>query len=365
MLGIFSSKKNHFVGVDFGTSAIKIVELTYKEQRPHLINYGWIDLDAVLQVEDVKEMKLQSYEDKLKECFKELCQQTGVKKEAPSFVALPGFSGLITLIELPEMSNEELESAIQFEAHKYIPATVEEIALSWEVVGKNNHSILKNDEKDTIDKLQVLLVAAPKKEVAKYEGLINSAGLEIGAIELETFSIARALVGDDAGTFLILDMGARSTNIILVEKGIVRISRNMDAGSSEITKAIAEGMNISKSRAEIFKKGEKDLLNSKDSTIVLPVIGMIVDEANRMIGSYKSNNQQAKIDGVILSGGAAHMKGAEQYFAEALGIKSTLGNPWRRIVCDESVLPHVEKLGSAFTVAVGLALRGVEEYQRK
>ncbi len=365
MLGIFSGKKNHFVGVDFGTSTIKIVELAYKEQRPYLLNYGLLNLEDVLQVDNIKETKMQSYEDNLKKYFNELCDQAKIKKEAMTFVSLPSFSGLITLIELPEMDNFELENAIHFESHKYIPNTVEEIALSWEVVGRSAHSILKNDKKDNISKLQVLLVAAPKREIAKYEELITSAGLNVGAIELETFSIARALVGDDTGVFLILDIGARCSNIILVEKGIVRISRSIDAGGSEITKAVAESMNIAKSRAEMYKKGDNDLLNSKETPVVLPVLSMIIEEAKRIINVYKKNNQQSNIDGVILSGGTAHMKGMEQYFTQALGIKSVRGNPWRRVVCDESVLSHIEKMGSSFTVAVGLALRGVDEYQRK
>ena len=364
MFGLFSGRKNHFVGIDFGTSAIKIVELSYKNQKPYLENYGVIDLDAALHVEDSKEMKLQSYEDNLRVCLKELCDSLKLK-EAPVFVSLPGFAGLITLIEFPEMGAEDLENAIQFEAHKYIPSSIEEIAMSWEIVGRDTKHSLTPEEKKTPGKIQVLLVAAPKKEIMKYERLLSAAELKVGAIELETFSIARSLVGDDLGNSLIIDIGARSTNIIFVEKGVVKINRNIDAGGSEVTGSIAESMNISNQRAETLKKGEKDIINSKEAAIVVPILELISGEALRIVNAYKQKNDGVNVDLAILSGGTAHMKGIDQYFSQALGMRTVVGNPWRRVVCEESIRPGIEKLGASFSVAIGLALRGIEEFQRK
>ena len=84
-----------------------------------------------------------------------------------------------------------------------------------------------------------------------------------------------------------------------------------------------------------------------------------------MLYSYKEKNPSARIDGVILSGGTSKMKGMEEYFSKALGMKVFLGNPWRRIVVGPDVQPYVDSLGASFSVAIGLALRGVEDYKRK
>ena len=105
-------------------------------------------------------------------------------------------------------------------------------------------------------KNKILLVAAPKKEIQRYEHLASGVDLSVSAIELETFSIARSLVGDDTGSFFIIDIGARVANIILIEKGIVRANRTIDAGGNEITAAIADSMNISRQRAETFLLSE-------------------------------------------------------------------------------------------------------------
>jgi len=368
MFNFFSSKKSRFLGIDFGTSYIKIVELSCKNQQVRLENYGMLDLAWVEQGENIK---TQSYEEKIIGFLKTLVETMGTDlREA--FISIPGFTGLITLIEFPEMSDEEIGKAIQFEAHKYIPTSLDEIAMSWEVVAKKNDEggLLSDRTAPAVPaeqakkKIQVLLVAAPKKEISKYERLVVGAGISVKAIELETFSIARALVGDDVGNFLIIDIGSRATNIIFVEKGIVQVNRNIDAGGNEITTTIADSMNISKQRAEDFKKGEKDLINGNESAITGPVLELITGEAMRILTTYRAKNKDARIDGVILSGGISGMKGIEEYFTKAIGIKAVSGNPWKRIAFDEKLRGTIESFGAAFSVAIGLALRGIDEYKR-
>lgn len=361
MPGLFRFRKNYFVGIDFGTSAIKVTELTLKNQKAQLVNYGWINIDLSAE-SDGKKLRLLSFDDKLKVYLQSLVDKMKLKSSS-AYLSMPGFTGLITLLEFPEMKREELEKAIQFEARKYIPATLSEVTLGWEiVVKKDDSSILV--KKDSDRKIQVLLAAAPKKEVVRYENIVKSTKLEIKAIELETFSLVRSLVGDDLGSFLIIDIGARATNIILVEKGIIKVNRNINVGGIEMTNAIAENMNISTQRAETFKKEEKDLLNSKESSIIIPALEFIVNEALRIIAAYKEKNKDLRMDGIILSGGSAKMKGIEEYFSRMLDIRATVGNPWKKIVVDEKLSPVINKIGTSYSVALGLALRGIEEYQR-
>jgi type IV pilus assembly protein PilM len=290
-------------------------------------------------------------------------------KSDSAFISVPGFSGLITIIELPEMPEGELAKALQFEAHKYIPSSLDEIAMSWEVIEHERASeapISQTLGKGTDGrKIKVLLVAAPKKEIERYDKLVASAKLKVSAIELETFSLIRALIGNDAGNFLIIDIGSRVTSIVLVEKGVILVNRSIDAGGDEITTAISENMNISKQRAEDFKKGEKDLLNGKDSYLVIPILEFVISESKRILNAYRTKSKDARIDGVLLSGGTSKMKGIEEYFTHALDVKATLGNPWRRIGTQENVQPFVKNLGGSFTIALGLALRGIEEYKRE
>ncbi len=380
MFELFKTRKNHFVGIDFGTASIKVVEVSYINHQTILENYGFLELDLVNR----GNVKPASLEKILNESLKRLLTKLEIKN-IPAFVSIPGFSGLVAIIELPGMPVDELTKAIQFEAHKYIPSALDEIALSWEVVGREakkeeqlaaekaedaNKPVakpkLKSEANSKLnEKLKVLLVAAPKKDIEHYDRLVSGAGLEVKAIELETFSIARVLVGDEPGVFLLVDIGFRTTNLILVEKGLIQANRNIDAGGEEITSAIMDMLSVSRSRAEIFKKETKDILNGSESALVIPVLDLVVGELRRIATAYKEKNKDGKIDAIILSGGTSKMVGIKDYFAHALGEEVRIGNPWRGITVSSEVAPLTKDLGASFAVALGLALRGVEEYKKK
>jgi len=356
MFNLFGGKKNRFLGIDLGTSAVKIVELTLRGKKVHLENYGWADFDFFVKNNN----NFQSYEERIKMYLKKLTEKMKVKPKT-AYVSIPGFIGLISLIDFPNMSREEIDKAINFEAHKYVPASLKDVSVAWDIVDKKENLSTEGDE----SRIQVLLVVVPKKEVIRCENIVKYSGLGIKAMELETFSIARSLVGDDMGNFLIIDIGSRACNIILVEKGIVKVNRNIDSGGNEITSAIAESMNISPERAEMLKKQGKDFINSKESMIIFPALEIISSEATRVVSAYKDKIGNVKIDAVILSGGTAKLKGIDTYFSKALNIKTIIGDPWKKIEVDEKILPTVRTLGTSFSAAIGLALKGVEEYKNK
>ena len=375
MFELFKTNKNHFIGIDFGTSSIKMVELSYTNQQTCLENYGFVNLDLENHSSPSKQGSLEL---SLNTSLKKLIAKMNLKS-LKAYISIPGFSGLVTIIELPNMSEAELAKAIQFEAHKYIPSSLDEIAMSWEVIERDAEASkvqeqdglafkleLKNDAKNKpLGKIKVLLVAAPKKDIEYYDRLVFGAGLEVSAIELETFSIVRSLVGNSEGTFLIADIGSRATNIILVEKGIIRVNRNIDAGGDEITSAIVDGMKVARTRAEAFKKEEKDLLNGSENFLIMPVLDLIVGELRRIIAAYKEKNKDVNIEAIILSGGTSKMKGIEEYFNKALGEKVQIGNPWRGVLFKNEVAPFIKEMGASFSVALGLAMRGIEDYKRK
>lgn len=367
MLEFLTGTKNHFIGIDFGTSSIKVVELSYENQKAKLENYGVVDLNWLGQGEQQSGSNVSSYEQKLNDALKGLIAKMKLRKGSHAYISIPGFNGLITIIELPDMQQDELAKAIQFEAHKYIPSSLDEVAMSWEVIEHIEpvQGAIQIPGKITGKRIKVLLVAAPKKDIEHYDRLVSGVNFQVNAIELETFSIARALVGEDTGNFFIIDIGSRATNMILLEKGIVRVNRNIDAGGNEITTAISDSMNISRQRAETFKKGDKDLINIRETALVIPVLELIASESKRILNAYKEKNRDLRIDGVLLSGGTSRMKGLDEYFSKALSMPVTLGDPWRRISADENVAPLIKQLGSSFSVALGLALRGMDEYKRE
>lgn len=354
---MFNFGKKYFVGVDFGTSAIKIVELSYKANKIYLENYGWVETGYSSNGEKDNSGPESSFDQKMKAYLRELIKRMDLQTKAAA-VSIPAYNGLINLVEFPEMKNEDLEQAVQFEARKHIPIPLDEIALSWEVAGKN-----ANDPKNK--KIQIMMVAAPKKEITRYEDLIKDGGMSTAFMELETFSLVRSIIGDDASTFIVVDIGARTTNIILTEGGVIKVNRNIDSGGHDVTSAISDSMNISRQRAESLKKEKKDILEGSNLSMVIPSIEMISNEITRIIGAYQEKNRDKKIDAVILSGGSAKIPGLDQYFFKMLGIKTAIGNPWRKIIINPKLEDFVKKeMGTSYSVAIGLAMSGIETYQR-
>ena len=133
MFELFKTNKNHFIGIDFGTSSIKMVELSYTNQQTCLENYGFVNLDLENHSSPSKQGSLEL---SLNTSLKKLIAKMNLKS-LKAYISIPGFSGLVTIIELPNMSEAELAKAIQFEAHKYIPSSLDEIAMSWEVIERD------------------------------------------------------------------------------------------------------------------------------------------------------------------------------------------------------------------------------------
>lgn len=388
MFNLFGKRKNYSVGIDFGTSAIKVVELSYKNQKLCLENYGWVNFDlnhiSLSDSSKLSEPEFRtSYDKKLQKYLMELLRTMKLKSDS-AYISLPGFSGLISMIEFPDMDEKELEEAIKFEAQKHIPTSLDEVAIDWEIIrekgdnleiesngkkesspvlGKDLENTAKNSKevKSLGKKNEILLVAASKKEVIKYGNLVKQSGIGVKNVELELFSLVRSIVGSDPGCFLIIDIGARITNVILVENGVIKVNRNIEGGGNEITNVIADSLNISKQRAEEMKRKNKDLLNNREMSLVIPVLEMISNEAKRIIGAYKERNNEGRIDGVILSGGSSKLQGLDKYFNQKLGIQTIVGNPWRKVSYDERLNPFVEKMGVSFSIALGLAFLGIEE----
>ncbi len=348
---MFGFKKPHFLGIDFGTSSIKAVELSVVDGKLVLSNYAITDL-AVLEQGKLSAPG-RSFDEEVLLYLRALLAK--MKPESKrGYVAMPAFIGLISLIEFPEMEENELQEAIKYEAHKYIPSPLDEVAVSWEVIGKHL------DEKDGKQKMEVLLVAALNKEVSRYERYIESARLDLAFLELETFSLVRALVGKQNGLRILIDIGARATNLILIKDGVVRASRNLDVGGRDVTRTIMESLDITQERAEALKKSGKDFLNNPESALMFPSLDMISGEAMRMISAHKARHPDDHLEEIVLSGGTSKMVGLKERYAQSIGVPVSIGNPWEHIEYPPELAPAIGRLGGEFSVALGLALSGAD-----
>ncbi|MDO8566133.1 MAG: type IV pilus assembly protein PilM [Candidatus Moranbacteria bacterium] len=351
---VFGFGKPHFLGIDFGTASIKAVELSVEDGHPVLTNYGQISLS---DLEKGTPAQGRSYDEEIVLHLQALIERMKPKSRA-AYVAMPAFIGLISLVEFPVMEESELEEAVRFEAHKYIPSSLDDVALSWEVIERRG---APGGE----EKMEVLLVAALNKEVARYERYINKAGLTVDFLELETFSLARSIVGEEPGLSLMIDIGSRATNLVLIENGLVRVSRNLDIGGRDITRTLAESLSITQERSKVLKKSGKDFLTNPQSALVFPVLQMIAGEATRILASYQAKHSGVQCKNIILSGGTAQFTGLVKYYTDIFKLPVVLGNSWRNIKYDPRLAKKIQESGTSFSIAAGLALRGTETVLKK
>ncbi len=362
----FNFKKNVFLGVDIGTASIKIVEIKIIDEKPVLSNYAWMPL--VGDSPGKRDADSEYFFATLPVCLKKIIKKAKFSGNN-AYVSLPSFGGLITLIDFPEMADADMDQAIKFEAHKYIPTSLDDVVISWDVVERiaaPKNSEVASDQAKCVpgSAVKVLLVAASKSKIIRYESLIKSVGLKLNSINIEAFSAVRSLIGNDPGSFIIVDIGARICNIILVEKGVIRSNRNIDAGGLDMTKTIAKGMLIDNKRAEELKVSGKNFF-APDSPISFFTLELIMGEVERIIRAYYKADGRSSVGEIILSGGTANMTGLTDYFFNKLKIKTVVGNPFARIAYDSRLEKSVAKMRTGFSVAVGSALKGVEEYLKK
>lgn len=355
---MFGFGKTNFLGIDIGTSSIKIVELELKGNKPTLTNYGWVYLEELIKEQN----SLALWKRYITKILKD-----GKFKAKDACISISSAGSLITLIEFPEMEKEDLDQAIRFEAHKYVPVPLEEVVLSWDVIGaaaSNNLNGIGQEENAPVRKNQVLLVAAPKNKVEKYELLMKEVGRNLKSIEIESFSMIRSLLGNDPGNFIIIDIGARICNMILAEKGVIKANRNIYSGGLDITKNISKSMNIEEKRAENLKTSGENFLNG-ESKIVFPSLEVVISEVKRIMEAYHRNDERKVIDGLIISGGTAKLNGIAEYFEKSLGIKTRIGNPLSRVDYPKTLEPKLDEIKTRFSVAIGLALKGIEDSLKK
>ena len=341
-----SRSKSSVVGIDLGTTYIKVVELDLVNREPTLVNYGQAELGFS---EGKGVFQIQAPEEKVRVHLRALLRKMKIT-EASVCLSLPAASGLLTVIEMPSMSDKELESAIRFEAPKYIPIPIEEVVLSWEVI---------RPSRNPNEKMQILLVAALDKDIARYESYLHGQPLSLEVLELEIFSLVRSSVDDMSKNWMLIDIGSRITNMILVGHGAVVAHRTLSFGGNEITNTLMESLRVSWARAEQLKKGTNDYFHQQGAPLVFPSLEMVRYEAKRLIETAQKQNQS--LDGVILSGGSVRMKGLDQYISDALQLPVTFANPWARVRFPEQLRPAIERYGSSFSIAIGLALGGLEQ----
>ena len=355
---LFGSKSK--LGIDIGTSSIKVVELSTSGGRFKLENYGLFELKGQKGRTESQNI-LQLPDEEIVWGLQQVLKQAkfGSKDVVAS---IPSFSTFTTVIQMPYLSEEDLAKAIPFEARKYIPIPLDEVVLDWSIIGivdqpAGGATLPEGSGKPTVE---VFLAAVPKDQTARYQRIMQTAGLRLVALELENAGLIRGLLGNDLSPSAIVNIGGRSTSMVVVSKGFERLSHNYEIGGFEITKAIARSLNISIEKAEELKH-KLGLTDSNENIIreaMVSLVDMMIFETKKTISTFEESKNQ-KVDRVILVGGIVNMPNFSDYFRVRLGREVYVGNVFSRIVHPQELTPIVQELSNNFSIAAGLAMREI------
>ncbi len=357
-MGLFSfGKSSNYLGVDVGSTSIKLVELRREKGLPTLVTYGY----AEKAMGDIVRGSPEEVQVKAADLLKRLCKEAGATTYK-AVTALPNFSVFNSVISLPAMSKKDLGAAVNWEAKKFIPIPLKEVILDWKII---EELLAENKEKEQKVKMKgakmfrLLLTAASRNLVKRYLEIFRLANLQLLALETEAFALARALVGKEETSIMIIDSSAVSTDVIVIEKGIPVLNRSIDVGGVTITRAIANCLNIDFKRAEQFKRDIGLTGVSRIPAMIEQTLKPVVDEVNYSLKLYQEQTGQV-VERVVLSGGSAYLPNLTEYFTKILNVKTFVGDPWARISYPTDLKPALEEIAPRFAVAIGLALRGLE-----
>ncbi len=345
------NKDQKVIGVDIGSSSVKIVQLHKTSGKVYLDSYGEFSLASY--VNKVVGQATSLPIEKIVAGTSSLLLDSNINTKVAG-MAIPFRSSMVSLIKMPKVPEKQLNEMVPIEARKYIPSSLDEVTLDWSVIGTT--------EVSGVEQLKILLVAIHNNIIEKYKQISEGVKLDILFYEIEVFSAARALLNTDfSKPSIIIDMGANSTNFYVILEGNIEVSHTIGRGSQDISAAISKSSGLDIKEAEMVKR---DIGLSKNNPNIKKAVEMnleyIFAEIERLITNYQNKNSLA-IDEVILSGGGSALKGLGEFVSERLSIKTRVARPFDSVIAPEFLQETLSEIGPSFSVAVGVALRGLQD----
>ena len=363
----FKSTDGSVVGVDIGASSIKVVQLRASRGIAVLETYGEISLGPYAKVAIGKTVKISA--EQTAEALIDVMKEANVTAHEAS-VSIPFSSSLLTVIDLPKVDAESLKRIIPIEARKYIPVPVSDVVLDWFVIPQQEgeasaFDTIQDEKKAKLPKGQeVLLVAIHNDILRMYQTVMANANLTVDFYEIEVFSAIRASMEHGIAPLLMVDLGASTSKMYIVERGIVRLTHIVTAGGQHMTETLGNSMGWEFDKAERIKR-ERGMIestaysreeNEQIKSALLSTLSRVFAEVNRVLLSYGERSNK-NVSRVILTGGGASLPGIVEVARTSLNAEVEIANPFSHTEAPAFLDGVLRQIGPGFAVSVGLALR--------
>jgi len=354
MVWPFKRRPKSVLGIDIGVSVIRVVELSKHGEQEKLENYGFVSISPSYEkpVRRRRKDTLVLSPKEIAEVLNSILRTADIKSRRVVF-SIPDFATFFTSFTLPPMSREEIPQAVRFEARRHVPLPLAEVTLDW-FVTKGTISDQKREE------LEILLVVVPNATIEQYRRIIDLCQFELLALEAEVFGLQRALTRGNKKTVALIDIGAQSTTCSIVDKEILKLSHSFDIAGNDLTERLAKSLDLDYKRAESLKKKQGILPGSQNTKDILtPLFDMMLAEIGKVTESFYQQGGK-EVETYIIAGSSALLPGLKEYFSKSLKKEIKIANPFAEMVYPPILEETLQKIGPGYSVAVGMALRGLE-----
>lgn len=334
-----------FFGLDIGSKAVRLVQLSGTGGNKALVKYAYVPLTGTLSMSDSR-----SDLQKLSKTIAQLVKQSNVNTRNVA-VGIPSNRVFTTVADVERLSSTELAKAIPYQADSLIPTPLAESKIDWAMIG---------DSPADKTKQEILLTSVPNKFVEDRLDMLESVGLNVIAFEPDNLAMARALALPDAIPQLLLDVGRMSTDLVIVQNGVPHLTRSIPTGVEAIIKTATQNLNIDIKQAEqfIFKFGlSKVKLEGQVFQAINSTIDLLITDIEKSIKFYQTRYVGSKIERIVVTGGASVIPEFPLYLANKFGISVEIGNAWRAVTYSRERENELLAISNQFGVAVGLAER--------
>ncbi|RMD85621.1 MAG: type IV pilus assembly protein PilM [Candidatus Dadabacteria bacterium] len=344
---MFKSKQKTFIGLDIGSSSVKMVELDCSGAKPALLSMNMASIPGNAFLNNAVSNK-----EVVAEKVHSVIGNRNIE-ELAAVVAMPAPSAFTKKITLPDMDPGELKATIEFEAGSYIPHGLDAVRMDYCILGKKESG-----------EFEVLLVAVKNEIVDSFLDVMARAGIEVGVIDIDYFALQGAYEVSYPDlidkTVALIDIGARFSFINICKLGKSLFTGNISVGGLELTHEIARTLGIELNDAEAIKKTLKDGDYDEELTeVVQQNRSSLVSELDRQIRlMWNASGADEDIDHILLSGGGAQVPGIAEELLARTGIPTEIMDPLKGIsIGGDFDIEYINEMRHIVGIAVGLALR--------
>ena len=343
-------KKKELIGIDIGSSSVKVVQLKDNKGSLQLLNVGIFPLPPEAIVDNTL-MDSSSIAD----AIKKLVASLGIKVK-DVVCSISGNSVIIRKIVLPVMPQEELEDQISWEAEQYIPFDINDVNMDFQ--------ILSPDSNDP-SKMNVLLVASKKDIINDYVAVFSDAGMLLSVVDVDSFAVQNAFEANydysSEDILALVNIGASVMNINVIKNGITLFTRDVQMGGNLYTEEIQKQIGLSSEDAENGKLLAHESTNEPLRNVIFKVNETITQEIRRSLDFYNSTANEDRISSIYVSGGCSKVLNLIETISGKVGLPVEKLNPFAKLQYNEKDFDpeYLQEIGPFMAVPVGLAIRRV------